>query len=139
MEPVLSVVVVAGAFALVLVAALIIGRTSPLHACPRCAADAVADCEFEPVNWVQMHVRLHCGQCGVWRSVVMTHCGAWRITRDLDADRRALSAAVARLESRDIDAFVVVLAREVVGADDFLALALHGRRPGDSHRPESTR
>ena len=81
MEPVLFVVVVAGAFALVLVAALIIGRTSPLRACPRCAADAVADCELEPVNWVQMHIRLHCGQCGVCRSMVTTHWGAWRISR----------------------------------------------------------
>ncbi len=90
--------IAAVAFAVAQFVSLRTGREDgSLRRCPLCASDAVAAGDRTIVGASHVQVRLRCGQCGVWRSMVAPHWAARQLDRRLDADRRAIASRASRL------------------------------------------
>jgi hypothetical protein len=99
-----------------------------LRSCPICRADAIRDVRAEAIDTSKARVWLQCGECATWRRVVTTHHAfTWEV-KTFERDRRLISDQAQRLSverrERAVAAFVATLTRDIVGADDFVALTL---------------
>jgi hypothetical protein len=99
-----------------------------LRRCPLCHADAIRDVRAEAIDPTKARVWLQCGECATWRRVVTTHHAfTWEV-RTFERDRRLISDLAQRLSAerreRALEAFTTTLARDIVGADDFVARTL---------------
>jgi hypothetical protein len=110
-----------------------------LSGCPVCGGHAVREGEAERLRFADAQVSLQCGQCGVWRRLVVNQADQRAHTRRLARDRRRIRGSLLRLEGRrrehEMRAFIRRLRSEIAGAEDFLAITCPppGVRPG--HRP----
>ena len=92
-----------------------------LRACPLCSARAVRALVSEELGPDKRHIRLQCGQCGVWRTTIGDDAELERHERAVERDRTRAQRLDARRLRRSRDEFVRALRNEVVGPDDFLA------------------
>ena len=112
-----------------------------LGGCPVCGGHAVREGDAERLGFVDARVSLQCGQCGVWRRLVVNQADQRAHTRRLARDRRRIRGSLLRLEGRrrelEMRAFILRLRAEIAGAEDFLAItcpppsAWPARRPHD--------
>jgi hypothetical protein len=97
-----------------------------------CRADAVRDVHGKGINAFEAQVWLQCGACGTWRRIVTTYTAfTWEV-KTFERDRRRIcdqaQLLVVRRREHALLAFVAALEHDVVGADDFVALARSSRR-----------
>jgi hypothetical protein len=144
--------VLAGAFLVLctILPVLLVARSawsarSALRECPVCGGRAVRDGETEYVGFIETQVTVQCGQCGIWRRLVVNPNDERAHARRLARDRRRIRRLLARLEAArreiEIRGFIGRLQTEIGGADDFLATtrppanarAVRQRRPPREH------
>lgn len=71
-----------------------------LGTCPVCGGRAVREGQAEPIGFTDTKVSLQCGQCGVWRRLVVNQADQRAHTRRLARDRRQIATLTRRLETR---------------------------------------
>ena len=71
-----------------------------LGACPVCGGRAVREGRAEPLGFTDTRVSLQCGQCDVWRRLVVNRADERAHARRLARDRRQIAALTRRLETR---------------------------------------
>jgi hypothetical protein len=97
-------------------------RPRRLEVCESCGANTVV-----PVRWEELDqgwcLALRCGECGLWRSVVVSDAEAERYGDVLDAGVREIAATLERLDRERMDAqadaFAAALERDLIDAADF--------------------
>jgi len=102
-----------------------------LERCPHCRSRAVRRADGHALNVITARAAVQCGQCGLWRRVVVSQSQCEAHSRHVTRDQRRIRRTLAQLERRrrqvDIRAFIVCLRSEIAGAEDFLAAT---RPPG---------
>jgi hypothetical protein len=79
--------------------------------------------DWHAVDESRWWIRLRCGECATAREVVVSDEAAHLLERDLEPGLREIAEAVARLDrqrmTREVDAFVAEIERDLICADDF--------------------
>ena len=88
-----------------LVPAILVARCAwsarrALGACPVCGGRAVREGQSERLGFTDAKVSLQCGQCEVWRRLVVNQADERAHTRRLARDRRQIATLTRRLETR---------------------------------------
>jgi hypothetical protein len=96
-----------------------------LRTCAHCGARAVRRLEWERMSPGLTRVTLECGQCSVWRRILVEDVERRTVTRRIERDCRRLARCVRRVEAgrklAECRAFIALLQSEIVGVEDFLA------------------
>jgi hypothetical protein len=94
-----------------------------LHRCSQCHRPFACPMEWEtsgPDHWL---IELRCGECGVWRQVLVTNEQAREFDLLLDRQCAEISEALRRRELEEmrdgLKAFVEALDRDLIDASDF--------------------
>lgn len=99
------------------------GTDPGLHRCPACWTTFVCPVEWEidgPEHW---RIRLHCGECDVWRDVRATNEEAKAFDLELDRQLAQIERALVEVDRERMqaqaDVFTAALAHDLIDPADF--------------------
>jgi hypothetical protein len=101
----------------------LVGSGDGAHRCLDCGRDFMCPIEWETVGEDHWLIHSRCGECGTWRSEVVTNEEAKRYDLALARQSAEIALALARLEreqmAAELDSFVAALDRDLINASDF--------------------
>lgn len=106
-----------------------------LRVCPCCGARAVRQTRSEQTGPRLTRIALQCGQCTIWRRVVVDDTERRAQLRRLERDRRHLARRLRRVEALRTVAECRALRSQIVGAEDLLRS--HPRHPAPDEERKS--
>jgi hypothetical protein len=100
----------------------LVGGAGP-HRCLDCGRPFMCPLEWDTVDEGHWLIHSRCGECGTWRSEVMTNAEAQRFDLTLARQSDEIARGLARIDreqmAAELDRFVAALDRDLIDAADF--------------------
>jgi hypothetical protein len=94
------------------------------HRCLQCGRDFMCPIEWDTVGEEHWLIHSRCGECGAWRSEVVTNAEAKRYDLLLARQSEVIARGLARIDrermAAELDRFVAALDRDLIDATDFV-------------------
>ena len=94
------------------------------HRCLQCGRDFMCPIEWDTVGEEHWLIQSRCGECGAWRSEVVTNAEAKRYDLLLARQSEVIARGLARIDrermAAELDRFVAALDRDLIDATDFV-------------------
>ena len=101
----------------------LVGSGTGPHHCLECGRDFMCPIEWDTVGEEHWLIHSRCGECGTWRSEVVTNAEAERYDVTLARQSEEIARGLARIDrermAADLDRFVAALDRDLIDATDF--------------------
>jgi hypothetical protein len=101
----------------------LVGSGDGPHRCVDCRRDFMCPIRWDTVGEDHWLIQSRCGECGTWRSEVVTNEEAERYDLMLARQSAQIALGLARLErdqmAAELDSFVAALDRDLIDATDF--------------------
>jgi hypothetical protein len=98
---------------------------APLAECAHCGAECMCPISWEETDETHWWIRLRCGECQVWRDVVVGDDEAAALERTLGTHTALIERAVARLDlermATDLGVLITALERDLIDPSSFAA------------------
>jgi hypothetical protein len=98
-------------------------RPTPLIECLACGSDRVCVIDFEEDDDCHWWIRLRCGECEIWRDVIVSDAEAAELDRALVAHATAMRSLLAALDrermAAEIEVLVAALERDLIDPSSF--------------------
>ena len=102
----------------------LVGSGHGPHRCVECGRDFMCPIEWETVGDEHWLIHSRCGECGAWRSEVVTNAEAKRYDLLLARQSEVIARGLARIDrermAAELDRFVAALDRDLIDATDFV-------------------
>ena len=101
----------------------LVGSDAGPHRCLDCGQPFMCPLEWDTVGEEHWLIHSRCGECGAWRSEVLTNAEAKRFDITLARQSEEIARSLARIEreqmTAELDRFVAALDHDLIDATDF--------------------